>query len=121
MLRPRQSIGNSVTYPGCVPNVGGKLRHIGKMALLSRRPRRRHAVQSGHERLVVGEDVEDSALQEEPEVPEGLEHSEQLPVEGGVAGLRGRQLPGEERQGTPTASTPLLESSSNVGGGGIYR
>jgi hypothetical protein len=78
-------------------------------------------VQSGHQRLVVGENVEDSALQEEPEVPEGLEDGEQLPVEGGVAGLRGRQLPGEERQRAPTASTPLLESSSNVGGGGVDR
>ena len=97
MLRPRQCIGDSVTYPGRVANVGGKLRHVGEVALLPGRPRRRHAVQSRHKRFMVGEDVEGSALQEKPEVTEGHEDGEQLPVEGGVAGLREGELLRVER------------------------
>jgi hypothetical protein len=76
-------------------------------------------VQGCHKRLVVGEDVEGSALQEKPEVTEGHEDSEQLPVEGGVAGLRGGELPGEERQRAPSPSTPLLECGSDVSRGGV--
>ena len=66
------------------------------------------------------ENMEGPVLQEEPEVSEGLVDGKQLPVKGRVAGLGGSQLPGEESQGTPPASTPLLESSSNVGVGGVH-
>ena len=65
-------------------------------------------MQSGHQRLVVGENVEGSAFQEEPEVAKGGEHSEQLAVEGGVAGLREGQLLREERQRTLTGPSLLL-------------
>ena len=60
---------------------------------------------------MISEDMKVSAFKEMAEVFDRKIHSQQFPVEGAVAGLSGRHLPGEKRDGTPDTVDILLYSS----------
>ena len=64
------------------------------------------------QRLVIRECREGATLDEEPEVPHGEVHRQELAVEGAVLGLRLAQLLAEETQGLPVALHLLLENGA---------
>jgi len=84
-----------------VPDVRGKFGDIAEVATLAGRPGLCRLVEGEGERLVVGEEREAAALHHEPEVADPGDAGEKLPVEGGIARLRRRQLLREETEGLP--------------------
>ena len=65
---------------------------------------------SKNQKLVAGQHVELSPLQQEPEVVQGGHHQQELPVKGAEPRLCVSQLPAEERERLPlTAGGPLLQ------------
>ena len=67
------------------------------------------------QQLVVNLQLELAALQRKPEVADGCEGGQQLPVESRILTLRSRQLLGEESQRLPASYLFLLGDASNVG------
>ncbi len=70
-----------------MPDVCGKLRDVGQVALLARRLRRRDADHGGDEWLVVREELELPTLLQEPEMTDGGIGGKQLPVKCGIFDL----------------------------------
>ena len=73
-----------------------------------------------HQRLVVREEGEFLSFQEEMEMTNRRISSQELPVGGRLFGLGSGELLGEEGQQGPGTTDLLLESSSQMGIGGIY-
>ena len=91
-----------------VTDGGGELRYVVQLMSLTRRVTIGAGVQCKCEWLVISEDMKVSAFKEMAEVFDRKIHSQQFPVEGAVAGLSGRHLPGEERDGMPDTIDILL-------------
>ena len=84
-------------------------------------PRVPGPVESKNQRLVVGQHMDLSPLQQKPEMTQGGHHHQELPVEGAVPGLQVGQLPAEEGEGLPlTAGGPLLQGHSYMVVASIY-
>ena len=73
-------------------------------------------VEGEGERFVVCQDGEMPGLQHVTEVPHGLIDRQELPVVSTVLMLCRAQLPGEEGEGLPDVSHPLLEDGTHGSG-----
>jgi hypothetical protein len=99
---PGQSVGHNVGRPRYVPDVRGKLGHVGQLSALACCPRARDMCQGIGQRLVVSGDGEVAALQHVPEVEYAGVAGKKLPVKGRALLLYCLQLLGEEPKVLPS-------------------
>ena len=118
---PGEGVGHHVVHTRDVDDVAGVLSNVAKLSLLPRCPGIREAAQGEGEWAVVRPELERAALNLKPEVPDGAEGGQKLPVEGAVVDLGAVQLPGEKSQRLPWAAWAalLMKGGPYVGGAGV--
>jgi hypothetical protein len=104
-----------------VAEIGGEFGQVRHLALLPGGPRRRDPGHGRHQRLVIRQQAETAAFQEETEMPYRRKRGQELTIESGVPGLSGRQLFRKESQRLPGPALQLLQDSTNVSVRGIDR
>ena len=100
--------------PRHVDNISCTFSNECKLVLLLGCPRFRDSVQGPQQWLVVSQQLELAALQSIPEVTDGGEGGQQLPVKSGILTLRCGQLLGEKAKWPPTVYLSLLQDTLNV-------
>ena len=98
----------NIVHTRDVQDVTGVLGNVAELPLLSWCPGMREAAQSKGEGAVVSPELECASLHLKPEVPDGNEGGQELPVEGAVGDLSAVQLFGEETQHFPRAARVVL-------------
>jgi hypothetical protein len=99
-----------------VLDIRGVFSNVGEMSGLPSRPWLRNPPQGESEQLVVGQQDKPPPLQHVAEVAYAGDAGEELPVEGGVSGLRRLQLLGKEAQRLPDRRplAALVQASSDM-------
>ena len=99
--RPGKGVGHHVVHTRDVQDVAGVLGNVDELPLLTWCPRIREAAQSKGEGTVVRPELERAALHPEPEVPDGTEGGQKLPVKSAAVDLSTVRLLGKETQRLP--------------------